>query len=279
MSRFLPKSLFGQTLLILLAGLIISHAFGSWIYTADREQAVRAVGGFAAESLSLEIMVSLQPELVVADDEIHLPVIAALERLNIPVMSLGADTLSALYGDIELLGKMTGHSEQAQRLAGQLRERVEAVRRAASRIPPDERVTVFYQIWDAPLTTAGPASFIGEMIECCGGVNIVTDSAARYPQFSEETLLARDPAVILAPTQHASALSFEYFEEKPGWKGLRAVKNHRIYLIDGDNVSRCGPRLIDALEAMARVLYPDHAPDRALRGVPAGNVETQEPAR
>ena len=48
MSRFLPKSLFGQTLLILLAGLIISHAVGSWIYTADREQAVRAVGGFAA---------------------------------------------------------------------------------------------------------------------------------------------------------------------------------------------------------------------------------------
>ena len=48
MSRLLPKSLFGQTLLILLAGLIVSHAVGSWIYTADREQAVRAVGGFAA---------------------------------------------------------------------------------------------------------------------------------------------------------------------------------------------------------------------------------------
>ena len=48
MNRLLPKSLFGQTLLILLAGLIVSHVFGSWIYTADREQAVRAVGGFAA---------------------------------------------------------------------------------------------------------------------------------------------------------------------------------------------------------------------------------------
>ena len=47
MTRFLPRSLFGQTLLILLAGLIVSHAIGSWIYTADREQAVRAVGGFA----------------------------------------------------------------------------------------------------------------------------------------------------------------------------------------------------------------------------------------
>ena len=48
MSRLFPKSLFGQTLLILLAGLIISHAVGSWLYTADREQAVRAIGGFAA---------------------------------------------------------------------------------------------------------------------------------------------------------------------------------------------------------------------------------------
>ncbi len=48
MNRLLPKSLFGQTLLILLVGLIVSHAIGSWIYTADREQAVRAVGGFAA---------------------------------------------------------------------------------------------------------------------------------------------------------------------------------------------------------------------------------------
>lgn len=48
MSRFLPNSLFGQTLLILLAGLMVSHLVGSWIYTSDREQAVRAVGGFAA---------------------------------------------------------------------------------------------------------------------------------------------------------------------------------------------------------------------------------------
>ena len=48
MSRFLPKSIFGQTLLILLAGLLISHVIGSWIYTTDREQAIRTVGGFAA---------------------------------------------------------------------------------------------------------------------------------------------------------------------------------------------------------------------------------------
>jgi signal transduction histidine kinase len=47
MSRFIPQSLFGQTLLVLLVGLIISHAAGSWIYTLDREQAVRAIGGFA----------------------------------------------------------------------------------------------------------------------------------------------------------------------------------------------------------------------------------------
>ena len=48
MTRFLPKSLFGQTLLILLVGLVVSHAIGAWIYAGAREQAVRAVGGFAA---------------------------------------------------------------------------------------------------------------------------------------------------------------------------------------------------------------------------------------
>ena len=48
MSRFLPESLFGRTLLVLLGGLIVSYAIGSWIYATDREQAVRAVGGFAA---------------------------------------------------------------------------------------------------------------------------------------------------------------------------------------------------------------------------------------
>ena len=80
MTRFLPRSLFGQTLLILLAGLIVSHAVGSWIYTADREQAVRAVGGFATAQriANLTRLVQDTPR------EARQRIVAALERSELP---------------------------------------------------------------------------------------------------------------------------------------------------------------------------------------------------
>ena len=89
MSRFLPKSLFGQTLLILLAGLIISHAVGSWLYTADREQAVRAIGGFAAAQRIANLTRLVQD----APREWRERIVAALERSDVPGLAFGADRL------------------------------------------------------------------------------------------------------------------------------------------------------------------------------------------
>ena len=85
MTRLLPKSLFGQTLLILLAGLIVSHAVGSWIYTADREQAVRAVGGFATAQriANLTRLVQDTPR------ESRQRIVAALERSELPRRAFG----------------------------------------------------------------------------------------------------------------------------------------------------------------------------------------------
>jgi iron complex transport system substrate-binding protein len=118
-------------------------------------------------------------------------------------------------------------------------------------------VTVFYHVWSEPLMTAGPGSFIAELIAICGGVNIVRDSSQRYPQISQEVLLARDPEVILAPSSAHDAVTIERLRARPGWSSLRAVRNNRIYLIDGDLISHCSPRLVDALEIMARTLYAD----------------------
>jgi iron complex transport system substrate-binding protein len=213
------------------------------------------VGVFSGKSLSLEKIVSLRPDLVVSAGEFHRAVVNELERLGLTVVAMGADSLTELYSEIQLMGEMSGHKDQSAALVAQMRNRVERVRESTRHISPAQRVTVYYQVWDAPLTAAGPASFIGEMIELAGGINIVTDSAARYPQISEEALLQLNPDVILAPTSHAASLSLDDFRNKPGWSDLRAVRNGRIHLIDGDSVSRCGPRLVDALEAMAQALY------------------------
>jgi iron complex transport system substrate-binding protein len=237
------------------------------------------VGVFSGKSLSLEKIVSLEPDLVVSAGEFHRAIVDELERLGLVVAAMGADSLSELYDEIQLMGKMTGHEDQAANLVGRMRDRVERVRESTRQISPAQRPTVYYQVWDSPLTAAGPASFIGEMIELAGGINVIADRTARYPQISEEALLQLNPDVILAPTSHGAPVTPEDFRNKPGWPDLRAVRNGRIHLIDGDSVSRCGPRLVDALEAMTHALYeqPSAAPAGSAAPDPAGFSRERDP--
>lgn len=78
-----------------------------------------------------------------------------------------------------------------------------------------------------------------------------------WPQISAEEIGQRDPEVILGPDSHGEELTPEKIRARPGWDGIRAVREGRIYLVNGEIVSRSGPRLADALEAVARVLHPD----------------------
>ena len=217
----------------------------------------RRIGGFSSESQSLEEIIALEPDLVVAAGEWQWPVIHELERLGISIVSLEAESLADLYCELGLLGRLTGHENDAARLTQAMQRRVERIKTRAQAIPPEQRVTVFYHVWSEPLLTAGPGSFIAELIALCGGLNIVADATQKYPQISQEVLLARDPEVILAPSSGAEPMTIEELRSRPGWNKLRAVRNNRIYLIDGDLISRCGPRLVDALEIMARTLYGD----------------------
>ncbi len=219
----------------------------------QREQ----IGGFSSKSISLEKVVSLRPDLVVSAGKIHTPIIEELDRLQIPVVALGAESFDELYEDLRTLGTLIGHEQQAIRLVDDMRYRVRAVREVAQTITTSERVSVFYMTWDDPLTAAGPASYAGQMIEICGGINVISDVSARYPQISHEALLDRDPDVIVAATMTTMRWTAESLRTKTGWNDLKALRDGRLHLFDGDAVSRCGPRLVDVLESMAHALYPN----------------------
>jgi hypothetical protein len=75
-----------------------------------------------------------------------------------------------------------------------------------------------------------------------------------------EALVARDPQVILATDHQAGFFEPESLAARPGWSSLRAVREHRIHLLEADIVLRCGPRLIQALDAFSHALYPDYFP-------------------
>ena len=215
------------------------------------------IGGFSAKTISVEKIVALKPDLVLSVGKIQQPVIDALEKTEIPVFALAPKTFEDVYANILAVGQLTGNEAQAAQLVAQMKERVAAVQAKIADVPQDQRPTVFWETWDEPLMTAGPSTFIGQMITLAGGKNIFSDVQDQYPQVSAEEVVSRNPAVILGPDSHGKAMTPEKIKARPGWSNIQAVKDGRIYLIDGDIASHPGPRLVDGLEMIAQALYPD----------------------
>lgn len=220
-------------------------------------QQIARVGGGTLESLNQETIVSLEPDLVLCKGDTHEPLLRNLERLEIPVLALGPETMAELLGHTRMLGQLTGQSQQAEELVESMQQRIAAV---TARIPEGVRPTVFYEVWDEPLMTAGPRSYIGELLTLAGARNLFEETEIRYPKISPEAVVARNPDVILAPAWHAAPVTIESFRARPGWSQVRAVREKRVYVIDHNHISRCGPRLVNALEEIVGLLYPDHFP-------------------
>lgn len=217
---------------------------------------VQRIGVGTMEGISREILVGLEPDLVLCVWNCHKPLITQLEHLGIPVIALGPETLDELFDEARLLGLVTGHQRDAEVLIDAMSARLEKLVARVHSIPPDEQRSVFYEVWDDPLMTAGPKSFIDEIIRLGRMRNIFSDAEVPYPRVSSEAVLARNPDVILAPSTHGEKVEFDRLASRPGWSGLSAIKNKQVFLIDGDQISRCGPRLLDALEQMLNAVYP-----------------------
>jgi iron complex transport system substrate-binding protein len=215
------------------------------------------IGGFSARTISVEKIVALKPDLVFAAGSIHQPIIEALNDLDIPVVSLTGESVEQCYSDIELSGRLTGNVDGATAVVTDMKTRIQAVQTKLMHVPAADRLRVFWQVWDEPLMTAGPKTFVGEMIDLAGGVHIFAELEEKYPQVSAEEVLKRNPAVILGPDSHGDKLTPEIVGQRAGWSQMDAVRNERIHLIQGDMASRNGPRIADAVEAMAQALYPD----------------------
>lgn len=213
--------------------------------------------GSTFDALNTELIVSLKPDLVLAA-EINTPEQAKqLEDLGLTVYYLkNPTTLEEMYGNLELLAQMTGHEEEAATLVESLKARVAAVDEKIA--PLSSRFSVFYEL-DAtdpskPFT-AGKGTFITQLIDRAGGYNIAGDLEG-YPQLSLEQVVAADPAFIILGNARYGVTP-ESVAQRPGWENLSAVKNGQILPFNDDLVSRPGPRLVDALEELAKLLRPE----------------------
>jgi len=226
-------------------------------YPPEAKQGREIIGGFSAKTISVEKIISLKPDLVFAAGATHQPVSEALEAAGVTVFNFEPQDLAGVYANILAAGALTDNRAQAEAVVAGMKARVEKVSTAAAGIPQEQRVKVFYEVYDEPLMTAGPATFIGQLIELAGGVNIFADVKEQYPTVSVEAVVARKPDVIVGPSSRGKALTADQIAARPGWSEIAAVKAGRIVIVDGDIISRSGPRLADALEAVARGLYPE----------------------
>ncbi len=218
---------------------------------------VESVGGSFGE-YSVEAIVALKPDLVLAA-EINTPeLVSQLEELGLTVYYLkNPTTLEEMYGNLEIVGQLTGHD--VTEMVASLKARVAAVDEKIA--PISARPTVFYEIDatdPAKPYSYGPGTFGHLLIERAGGANLValagiTDA---YPQVSLEQIVATNPSIIVLGDS-MWGVTPESVQTRAGWEALDAVKNGNIFPFDDNLVSRPGPRLVDGLEQLAKLLHPE----------------------
>jgi len=213
--------------------------------------------GSTFDALNTEQIVSLKPDLVLAA-EINTPEqVKQLEGLGLTVYYLKNPlTLEGMYDNLKLVAQLTRHEQEAATLIESLKKRVAAVDQKIA--PISSRPNVFYELDGtdpAKPYTAGKGTFITQLIERAGGHNIAADLDG-YPQMSLEQVVAADPAFIILGDARYGVTS-ESIAQRPGWASLTAVKNGTVMPFNDDLVSRPGPRLVDALEELAKVLRPE----------------------
>jgi iron complex transport system substrate-binding protein len=221
------------------------------------QQAANIGGGFG--ELNMETIVSLQPDLVLAADLTPAEQIEAIEKLGLTVFALpNPVTLDGMYENLKTVGRLTGHSQAAEQLVQSLQSRVGAVQDKVSKV--EERPLVFYELDstdpDAPWT-AGPNTFIDTLIHMAGGANLGSSMQDAWTQVSVEELLVQNPDLIVLGDATWGGVTPQDVQARQSWASMQAVQEGKIYTFDDNLVSRPGPRLVDGLEAFAKLFHPE----------------------
>jgi iron complex transport system substrate-binding protein len=199
-----------------------------------------------AINLNMELLLVLEPDLVIGDSTLVQSHLDSLEALGIPTYVVGPTSVAEVQASLIDLGRVVGAEEKGEELAeamgSRLQELVDTVQRS-------EKPRVFMEIWNEPLMTVGPGSFMDELIVLAGGENIAGDSPNPWPMFSEELVIERDPEVVILTSFNLSeALARE------AWKVTSAFRNGHVYEVNPDLYSRTTIRLLDALAELIEIL-------------------------
>lgn len=206
------------------------------------------VGGFDGKTLSIENILSFNPDFVYLTSGMHDYLIPLLRAQKIEYFVSSDSSVKGILSEIRKIGKITGHAKLAETKATQIEKQIAEIKKSS----PKTKKSVYWEIWSPPYMSIGKNSFINELIEIAGGKNIFSDIDEAYPIVSEEEIIARLPEVIIIPTDLAS--DSEAIKNRAGWKAIPAVKNDKIFALDANTISRPSPRIVDSLKLIQECL-------------------------
>lgn len=195
--------------------------------------------------LEMESLLALQPTLALLwPDSITRAQQDQIARFGIEVVVVQPESLTQLAAQFALIGKRVGRAEQGLMLEREFQQGLERLRHEYRREQP---LSVFYQIWNRPLYTLGGRQIISDAIEVCGGRNVFADLTLPAPQVSVESVLSRNPEVILAGSGAQLA-------EWKAWPQLAAVRNGYLWEVPDKGLERPSFQMLNAIGKLCEVM-------------------------
>jgi iron complex transport system substrate-binding protein len=227
------------------------YDFSAWIAEGN----MTSIGGYSTPNK--ETIASLEPDLIVATPINDVDVVT-LRTLGYNVLVINPDSINGVLHDIALIGNATGNQVGATSLADNIVNQINSVASKIAAANIQEKPKVYYEIWDDPLMSAGGTTWINDIINKVGAVNIFANETQQYPTISSESIVQMNPDVILLPSSMGTGtITPDSVKNRSGWSTINAVKNNRIYVIDGDLFAEAGSRIAEQVSAIAQAIYPD----------------------
>jgi len=235
------------------------YDFSVWFAVGN----MTSVGGFSTPNL--ETVLSLQPDVIFTTD-INDALIPNMRALGLNVIVVGPKSIDDIYHTIKLIGKATGAENAAAALVNRLTGQIDNVIATIVAANVAEKPVVYYEVWcsNAGYMTIGSNSWMNDVIDKAGGVNLFSKVTEEYPTTNSEVIITDNPTVILLPTNMGGSSpsygNVNAVKARSGWNTINAVINNRIYVLDADLLNEPGLRVADQVQAIAACLYPELFP-------------------
>lgn len=209
--------------------------------------------------MDVEKILSLDPDLALVTDfhqENNRDILDKFEESGIDVVVVdSAESFDAVYDHIELLGDVEGASEEADELVGDMQSSLEKIKEKAEAV--EEKKRVWVEVAPSPdIYTTGTGTFMNEMLEAIHAENTAADQEG-WVKMTEEEAVQKNPDVIITTYGYYVDNPEEQVLDRAGWAEVPAVKQEQVFDVNNDTVTRPGPRLIDGVETLGKLIYPE----------------------